>query len=90
MRVQKEQRRTRRVPGKSLRLVTESDLEGNCHGWDGTTIFALANGEVWQQSRFRQRQMHLCSPSIRVWQLGANYLLEVEGVPEILPVLRLL
>jgi hypothetical protein len=89
MQVEKEQRRARREPRDGLRLVTESDLDGNCRGWDGTTVFTLVNGEVWQQSSWRQRKVYLCSPSIRVWQLGGNHWLEVEGVPEILPVLRL-
>jgi len=90
MRVRKEKRHARRDPRNSLRLITESDLDGPCHGWEGETAFTLANGEVWQQSSWRQRTMHLCSPSVRVWRLGGNYWLEVEGVPEILPVTRLL
>lgn len=69
-------------------IVTEDELAGNCDGWDGTTIFTLTNGEVWQQSRFRSRQLHLCSPAIRVWRFRHSFWLEVEGIAEILPVQR--
>lgn len=69
-------------------LVTEDELTGNCKGWDGATVFALTNGEVWQQSRFRSRQLHLCSPAVRIWRFGYSFWLEIEGISEILPVQR--
>lgn len=75
--------------GERLRLVTEGELEGNCRGWDGATVFTLSNGEVWQQSAFRARILHLCCPAIRVWRCGVKYWLEVEGAGEILPVRRI-
>jgi hypothetical protein len=80
----------RRAAGQFFELVTECELEGNCRGWDGSTAFKLANGEVWRQSAWRYRdRLHLCSPAIRVWRIGAGFFLEVEGTREILPVQRL-
>lgn len=73
----------------AVELVTESELEGQCRGWDGDTAFRLANGEVWQQSAWRCRSLHLYCPEIRVWRVGTLYFLEVEGTREILPVQRL-
>lgn len=72
-----------------LELVSESDIEGLCRGWDGGTAFQLSNGEVWQQSAWRCRSLHLCCPQIRVWRIGNRFFLEVEGTREILPVQRL-
>ena len=69
-------------------LVTECELEGNCSGWDGTTVFYLANGEAWQQTSWRYRSLHLSCPAVRVWRLGTRFLLEVEGSYELLPVQR--
>jgi hypothetical protein len=69
-----------------LRLITESELEGICHGWDGHTVFRLANGEVWQQSSFRSRTLYLNCPAVRVWRMGEYCWLELEGAGEILPV----
>ncbi len=86
---QKDARPRRRPNRDVLKLVTESDLDGNCHGWDGATVFTLTNGEVWAQSAWRCHRIHLCSPAIRVWRLDASFLLEVEGVREILPVQRI-
>jgi hypothetical protein len=83
-------RRDAAPAGEFVELVTECELDGNCRGWDGTTSFRLANGEVWQQSAWRCRgSLHLCSPEIRVWRIGARYFLEVAGTREILPVQRL-
>jgi hypothetical protein len=73
-----------------MKLVTESELDGNCRGWDGNTTFNFSNGEVWRQSAFRFRLLHLCSPAVRVWRIGSAFLLEVEGAHEVLPVQRLL
>jgi hypothetical protein len=72
----------------SIRLITESELDGNCKGWDGNTTFRLCNGEVWEQSAFRVRRLHLASPAVRVWRLGDASLLEFEGARELLPVQR--
>ena len=72
-----------------LQLIVESDLAGHCHGWDGDTEFRLANGDIWRQSAYRFRKAYLCSPAIRVWGLGPLRWIELEGVPELLPVRRL-
>jgi hypothetical protein len=78
----------RRTP--RMRLVTESELEGNCKGWDGNTTFKLCNGEVWEQSAFRCRSLHLACPGVRVWRLGDASYLEIEGTRELLPVTQML
>lgn len=70
----------------AIHLVTQSELEGNCRGWDGDTVFKLSNGEVWKQSAFRARKLHLCCPAVRVWRRGMVFLLEVEAAKEVLPV----
>lgn len=70
-------------------LISQSELDGNCRGWDGSTVFKLSNGEVWRQAAYRYRQLHLCSPGVRVWRLGDAFLLEVGGAREVLPVERL-
>lgn len=71
-----------------IRLITQSELDGNCKGWDGATTFKLCNGEVWEQSAFRVRRLHLSCPAVRIWRLGDASLLELEGSRELLPVKR--
>lgn len=71
-----------------MHLVTESELDGTCHGWDGSTVFRLENGQTWRQSAVRCRKVRLCCPAVRVWRLGERHWLELEGVPEIVPVER--
>ena len=72
----------------AIRLITQSELDGNCKGWDGETTFKLCNGEVWEQAAFRVRHLYLSSPAVRVWRLGDASLLELEGSRELLPVKR--
>ncbi len=71
-----------------MRLLTESELDGHCEGWDGATTFRLCNGEVWEQAAFRVRRLHLACPAVRIWRIGGASLLELEGVRELLPVRR--
>jgi hypothetical protein len=69
--------------------VTEDELVGLCRGWDGTTEFQLSNGEIWKQSAYRARNLHLVCPEIRIWRFGARHWIEVGGAREILPVRRI-
>jgi hypothetical protein len=71
-----------------MRLIVQAELEGTLRGWDGATVFALANGETWRQSAFRARTLHVCDPMVRIWAAGMHYWLEIEGACEILPVTR--
>lgn len=75
-----------RRPRHPLVLVAESALVGCYDGWDGTTAFRLANGQVWTQSAWRCREVPLADAAIRLWRLGTRFLLEIEGTHEILPV----
>jgi len=81
-------KRKRYQPGREMRLIIETELEGTLPGWDGGTVFALANGQKWRQSAFRARAMRLSDPLVRIWNAGAYFWLEIEGVREILPVTR--
>lgn len=72
-----------------LVLVTESALVGRYGGWDGATEFRLANGQVWKQSAWRCRSVELRGAAVRLWKLGEQHLIEIEGTYEILPVHRL-
>ncbi len=71
-----------------LRLIAEDELSGKLYGWDGATVFVLANGQRWQQSAYRFRRLRLYCPWVRVWRCGLFYWLEVEGAGELLPVRR--
>ena len=80
--------RTRPNRELRMRLLTESELDGHCTGWDGATTFRLLNGEVWEQAAFRVRHLHLACPAVRIWHIGGASLLELEGARELLPVRR--
>lgn len=69
-------------------LLVESRLDGECSGWDGDTIFKFINGQIWKQAEYRYKYFYKYNPKVRVWRDGSRNLLEVEGVPEKLPVIK--
>lgn len=69
-------------------VLTEDQLMGECHGWDGTTEFKLSNGEVSRQSAYRARWLYLYSPEIRALWFREEYWIELAGGGEMLLVQR--
>lgn len=58
-----------------------SRLMGEFNGWDGTTIFRLENGQVWQQARSGRLVWQADRPTITIKRgLMGSYRLSVEGV----------
>jgi len=72
-----------------VRLVTKSRIDGEFNGWEGDTIFELVNGQKWQQSTYKYKYIYKYRPEIKIWEDKGQYLLEVEGVDEKLPVRKI-
>ncbi len=73
---------------RAVCLVAQSELEGNCNGWDAGTVFRLTNGDAWQLIAPRSRQLFVGNPLVRIWRFGTKHMLEIEGAMEVLPVCR--
>ncbi len=71
-----------------MQLVYEGTLVGAVHGWDGHTVFRFTNGSFWEQAVYRYRYFYKYRPQAKIWNDGGQYLLEVDGVDEMLPVKR--
>ena len=55
--------------------VITTRIKGRFHGWDGATIFRLANGQVWRQ-RVRGRYRHAAEdPPVRIERGRFGYFL---------------
>jgi hypothetical protein len=57
----------------------ESRLQGAFNGWDGKTVFPLANGQVWQQSVYAYHYQHAYRPEVLIYRSKGGWKLEVDG-----------
>lgn len=69
--------------------VVETQIEGEFEGWDGETVFKLANGQIWQQSSFAYTYHYAYRPKVLVYKSGTTYKMKVEGVADTVQVKRL-
>ncbi len=56
-----------------------SVIEGTFTGWDGETVFRLANGQIYQQRRPGRWKTELVDPEVRVRKSFISFELEVDG-----------
>jgi hypothetical protein len=60
--------------------VTVSNIDGPFFGWSGSTVFKLANGQVWEQDAPARMYHFAYRPNVRSTEAGDGYLMEVNGV----------
>jgi hypothetical protein len=59
----------------------ESTIVGEFNGWDGKTVFTLANGQVWKQSNPGKVVYHAVNPRVTITKgVFGSYRLNVEGL----------
>src|SRR5689334_11185258 len=66
----------------STQNVIESQMDGEFNGWDGETIFKLANGQIWQQSSYAYTYHYAYRPKVLIFRSGSLYKLKVDGVDD--------
>ncbi len=71
-----------------LRDVTESNIEGDFRGWDGTTSFKLTNGDTWVQDEVKTLFSPIVFRPVVYIYTGSygSYKMKVAGVDETLQV----
>ena len=72
-----------------MEKVTDSRLEDIFEGFEINTIFSLENGQKWQQIKDKYKYVYNYRPKVTVWQEGDKFLLEVEGVGDMVEVKRI-
>jgi hypothetical protein len=70
-------------------LVSESRIADEFEGWDENQVFELTNGQKWQQVQYKYRYRYMYMPRVKIWRDGSKYLLDVEGMDEMLEVRRI-
>ncbi len=69
--------------------VIETRMAGDFTGWDGSTLFQFANGQLWRQVSFGTLYLFQRSPKVTLVATGSGWRLQVEGVPQSIYVRRL-
>lgn len=78
------------LPGDTSPCIpaVESRIDGTFNGWTGTTVFALKNGQMWQQAEFSYRYHYAYQPEVVIYYSSAGCKLMVAGVDATLLVKR--
>lgn len=69
--------------------VIESRIDGEFTGWEGETIFKLANGQVWQQAEYAYKYTYKYSPKVTIVKTSRGWVMQVDGVDRQLRVTRI-
>jgi hypothetical protein len=69
--------------------VIETQTDGEFNGWDGETIFKLANGQIWQQDSYAYTYHYAYRPKVLIYKSGATYRMKVDGVTDTISVKRI-
>lgn len=69
--------------------VIETQIAGDFSGWDGETIFKLANGQIWQQTQYAYTYHYAYRPNVIIFPSRSGYQMQVEGVDTKIGVARL-
>jgi hypothetical protein len=69
--------------------MIETRILGDFTGWDGSTVFQLENGQIWQQSSFGSVHLFARSPRVTLVATPGGWRMEVEGVSQTVHVRRI-
>lgn len=69
--------------------LIESQIEGDFEGWEGDTIFKLANGQIWQQVNYAYTYHYAFRPKVMIIKTNGVYKMKVDGVASTISVKRL-
>lgn len=70
-------------------LLFEGKLDGAFEGFNENKVFTFTNGQKWQQARYKYKYRYLYRPTARIWRDGSRYLIDVDGVGEMIQVRKI-
>ena len=72
-----------------MEIILDGKIEGDFEGFDGEKVFTFTNGQKWQQARHRYMYRYRFSPSAKIWRDGGRFLIEVDGIDEMIEVRKI-
>jgi len=69
--------------------VVNTYIQGDFEGWEGETVFVLDNGQIWQQSSYAYMYQYAYRPEVIIINISGSWKMKVEGVDEMIDVIRL-
>jgi len=67
----------------------ESRIDGQFDGWEGDTIFQLANGQIWQQTQYAYKYRYKYRPTVTIFSASGGCTMQVDGVDRTIRVQRI-
>jgi hypothetical protein len=58
-------------------MATVTQIDGDFSGFNGSAVFRLTNGQVWQQARYRYRYHYAYRPHVEISRHGSNFVMKV-------------
>ena len=73
-----------------MEVIDESHIKGAFNGWGKGNLFVLAKGfhKKWEQVEDRNQSRYAYHPKAKLWRDGSTHYLEVEGMDEMVEVMR--
>ena len=69
--------------------VIETKIDGDFTGWDGSTVFKLIDGHVWQQDSYSTLTHNSYRPTVYIYESNKAMKMKVEDIDEVISVKRL-
>jgi len=82
-------RRAASSSGGRCANVIETQIDGDFEGWDGETVFRLANGQIWQQAEYAYMYHYAYRPEVMIFPSSGGCKMKIEGVSDSILVKRL-
>jgi len=78
------------APLAAAPAVIETQMDDEFEGWDGETVFKLANGQIWQQKEYAYTYHYAYRPKVLIYRSQAGgWKMKVDGVERAIGVERL-
>jgi hypothetical protein len=78
------------APVAAAPAVIETQMDGEFEGWDGETIFKLANGQIWQQTEYAYTYRYAFRPKVLIYRSQTGgWKMKVDGIDRAIGVEKL-
>lgn len=77
------------APPSNCSPAIETQIDGDFNGWEGDTIFKLANGQIWEQAEYDYEYEYDFMPAVVIYGASDGCRMKVEGMDDTILVKRI-